>query len=338
MTAADFDQGKIKVEEDEEDEGSNSIVKDTATAFKLCTILRRWRSSETDSLFAWSEPLMGSDISLVVNGMAIPAHSTILCLRVPAIGNLLAGWGKLERFSVSKTNRSAIVVQACHPLVILLLLQYIYSDDISAIWDSRVARSVQAKYADLKIPHADVKTDLKAIADILGLKPLSFVLDSAGKTPIPTRTLPSDLQAFFARTHALASEATDITLVLADDKEVHCSSIILRSRCPFFEAMFADREWTADRQEGKEGRVVVQMTHVKWRPMKLVFKYLHEGREDDLFDYLREIHSPPYIESRLTCADQETMDEFLDFVFEVLAAAVSCHPSSARSQKSDHSD
>lgn len=289
MTAEDFDHRGVTVEEDEEDEGSNSVVKDTATAFKLCTILRRWRSSDTDSLFSWSEALVGSDISLVVNGLAIPAHSTILTLRVPSLGKLIAG-GKIDRFSISKTNRSAIVVQACHPLVVLLLLQYIYSDDIATVWDSRVSRAMQEKFADLKLPHAQIKADLKVLADILGLKPLSIVLDSAGRTPISSRTLPTDVQSFFAQIHSAPSASTDVTLVLADSKEVHCSSIILRSRCPFFEAMFADSEWTASRQQGKEGRVVVRMGHLKWRPMKLVFRFLHEGTEDDLFDYLREYY------------------------------------------------
>ncbi len=74
-------------------------------------------------------------------------------------------------------------------------------------------------------------------------------------------------------------------LILAD-KEVSCQSVILRARCPFFEAMFADSDWTLARQN--DGNVVIRMDHLKWRPMKLVFKFIHEGKEDDLFDYLRE--------------------------------------------------
>lgn len=295
MTAEDFDaHGKPKsTDEEEEDEGSNSVVKDTAVAFKLCTILRRWRSSDTESLFSWSEPLLGSDIFLVVNGMAIPTHRSILALRVPAIERLFTDNAKLERFSIDKKNKSAIVVQVCHPLVILLLMQYIYSDDVAAIWDTRVLRAIQEKYPDLELPHAQIKSDLKSISDILDMKPLSTVLESAGKSPITTRTLPTDVQTFFNNTYSTSITPgplkTDITLVLAEGKEVHCSSIILRSRCPFFEAMFEDSEWTANRYDsGNEGRVVVRMNHLKWRPMKLVFRFLHEGTEDDLFDYTRK--------------------------------------------------
>ncbi|WRT67262.1 uncharacterized protein IL334_004229 [Kwoniella shivajii] len=307
MTADEFEEAlKKKVEDEEEDESTNSIAKDLSVAFRFCTILSRWRNDEGDSLFAWSDPLLGSDVQLVVKDLAIPAHSVILALRVPKFKALLSGKGSLDHFSLGKYHSSrAIHVKACHPLAALLLLQYIYSDDIAAIWDARVARAVQDKFASLKLPLGQIKSDLKSLADELGLMPLSSVLSSAGKQPISQSTLPTDLYAFFTSTSTLTpSPATqcDVTLVLAD-KEVSCNSIVLRSRCPFFEAMFADSDWTARRKD--EGRVTVYMQHLRWTPMRLVFRFIHEGAEDKLFDYLH----------------QETLDGFLDFVFEVLAAA-----------------
>jgi hypothetical protein len=294
MTAGDFDRlhGKSKVEEEEEDEGSNSIVKDMTFALQLCAILKRWRASDTDSLFSWSEPLLGSDITFVAGGIAIPAHLVILSLRVPAFGQLMSS-GKVGRLVVRKSDPSMIEVDVCHPLVMLLLLQYVYSDDVAAIWDSRVARIILAKFADLKLLIGDIKADLKALADSLDLAPLSAVLSSAGKTTIPRRTLPHDLQAFFVKTSSQpSSNACDIVLVLAD-KIVACSSVILRARCPFFEAMFADSDWTVARHG--EGKVTIRMEHLRWTPMKLVFKFIHEGLEDDLFDYLREYFGRRYV-------------------------------------------
>ncbi|WVR05289.1 hypothetical protein IAU60_002302 [Kwoniella sp. DSM 27419] len=307
MTGNEFEESlKHKAEEEDEDESTNSIAKDLSVAMKMCTILTRWRTDEGDSLFSWSDPLLGSDVLVVIKDLAIPAHGVMLSLRIPKIRNLLAGKGKSERLVVGKyRSQRAIHVKACHPLVGLLFLQYIYSDDIAAIWDARVARAVQAKFASLKLPLGDIKADLKALSDELELAPLSAVLSSAGKQPILRQTLPVDIQAFFSSTYSSPpslATSCDVTVRLAD-KEVSCNSIILRSRCPFFEAMFADNDWTAKRRE--EGKVVVQMTHLRWRPMKLVFQFIHEGQEDHLFDYLH----------------QETLDEFLDFVFEVLAAA-----------------
>jgi hypothetical protein len=209
-------------------------------------------------------------------------------------------------------------------MVVLLLLQYLYTDDVAAIWDARLVRLLQTKFSDLKLDIPRIKADLKAVAETLQLCPLSTVLDSAAKTSVGKRTLNRDLQAFFVKTASMpeTNSACDLTIVLAD-RQVACSSVILRARCPFFEAMFAEPDWTAARQTG--GSVVVQMTHLKWRPMRMVFRYIHEGLEDDLFDYLRE---SPRTEMSITNAisDQETLDEFLDFVFEVLAAAVSDVP------------
>ncbi|OCF36502.1 hypothetical protein I316_01751 [Kwoniella heveanensis BCC8398] len=309
MTADRFEESLKRHnanEDEDEDESTNSIAKDMTIALKLCTIVSRWRDDEGDSLFSWSDPLLGSDVHLVIKDVAIPAHSVLLALRVPKFQDLFAGKYKNGLFTLGKYRSSrAIYVKACHPLVGLMLLQYIYSDDIAAIWDARVARVVQEKFASLKLPLADIRANLKTIATELDLEPLVNVLSSAGKQPISRSTLSTDIQAFFASTHtvqpSLATQC-DVTIRL-EDKDVSANSIILRARCPFFDAMFADEDWTVRRKE--DGRVTVDMSHLKWRPMRLVFRFLHEGAENDLFDYLH----------------QETLDAFIDFVFEVLAAA-----------------
>jgi hypothetical protein len=291
MTAEDFDRErtKIKVDEDEEDESVNSVSNDMAVAIRMCTVLGRWRRDDNDSLFSWSEPLLGSDIWLVAGGVEVPCHSTILCIRSPVFRRILRG-EKVDHFQVTKSTSGhglRVTSQARHPITIFLLLQYIYTDEVAAIWDARVARAVQEKFPDLKLPIGDIKSDLKTLADLLDLQPLSTLLQSASKVPLPTRTLSDNLLAFFARTHNADPPKAfcDTTLVLAD-KEVSCSSVLMRSRCPFFESMFEDKDWTAPREEDM-GRVVIKMEHLKWRPMKLVFKYLHGGKEEDLFDYHR---------------------------------------------------
>lgn len=290
MTAEDFDKekSKIRVEEDEEDESANSVTNDTAIAIRMCTVLGRWRTDDNDSLFSWSEPLIGSDLWLVAGEIEVPAHSIMLSLRVPALQRLLHGETVTGLKLVTDSTGIRIITQARHPLVILLLLQYIYTDEVASIWDARVARALQEKFKAMKLKIGDIKSDLKSLADTLDLQPLSTLLNSASKASMPKHTLSDDLLSFFASTHAASTlhPACDTTLVLAD-REVACSSVLLRSRCPFFEAMFEDRDWTAPRAED-EGRVVIHMEHLKWRPMNLVFKYLHGGKEDDLFDYHRK--------------------------------------------------
>lgn len=285
---------KAKAQEDDEDESYSSVAKDVTVALQLCAILSRWKATSEDSLFSWSDPLAGSDLALAVKDTAIPAHSVIIAARVPALARLLKSNEKVDRFSRGEADPSRIAVEACHPMVALLLLQYIYSDEVTAVWDIRVTRAMQDKYADLKLPFAQIKADLKALADILDLSPLSRVLDATAKQPIATATLAKDIEAFFAETHAtpgLAAGAAgcDVALVLAD-RTVHCSSAILRARCPFFEAMFADPDWTAERDQ--DGVVKIKMEHLTWKPMNMVFKYIHACAEDNLFDYMRESRLP----------------------------------------------
>ncbi|RXK36894.1 hypothetical protein M231_05868 [Tremella mesenterica] len=299
MSAADFEERYVKrakqQEDEDDDESNNSVIQDIKTAIQLCTVLSRWRISD-DTLFSWPEPL-ASDIHLVVGHHSIPAHSLILKLRSPILSRILSG-ETFDRFSLNHSDGSTkIRIEACHPLVALLLMQYLYSDEISAIWDPRVSREILERFPDLQLPITNIKTDLKIIADILKLDGLSVVLQAASKVSISQQTLSGDLQRFFDRTNVNGSEDCDITLCL-EDREVRCSSTILRARCPFFEAMFADGDWM-------ESQGVVEMRHLRWRPMRLVFRWIHEGVEDEFFDYLH----------------QETLDEFLDFVFEVLAAA-----------------
>lgn len=281
---------KAKAQEDEEDESHSSVAKDISVALQLCAIISRWKATSEDSLFSWSDSLAGSDLTIVVKDTAVPAHSVIIAARVPALARMLKSNDKVERFSRGKADPSRITLQAGHPIVILLLLQYIYSDEVAAIWDIRVTRAMQDKYADLKLPFAQIKADLRALADILDLSPLSRVLDATAKQPIATLNLAKDMEALFAETHsatraAAAAAGCDVALVLAD-RTVHCSSAILRARCPFFEAMFADPDWTAERDQ--DGVVKIKMEHLRWKPMNMVFKYIHACTEDNLFDYMRK--------------------------------------------------
>ena len=310
MTSEDFDRERkgIKVGEDDEDEGTNSVTRDIATASRLCTILRRWRSDDNDTLFSWSEPLLGSDVHLQVGDVAIPAHQVVLKLRVPRLRRVLEQGGSVAQLKLasSTAQSTTIAVTACHPLLILLLLHYIYTDDIPAVWDSRVARALTAAFPDLDLRIGDIKSDLLDLATTLDLSPLIAVLASTAKVSIPIKTLSVDLQSFFTRTSPVASRDPDcdVTLVLAD-RDVACSSVILRARCPFFEAMYEDGEWTTARQEDDKGGIVITMDHLKWRPMKLVFKYIHQGLEDDLFDYLRKSASGQFLLGLMVCRSRD---------------------------------
>lgn len=306
MSAEDFRRPTANQADEDDDESTDSVARDTAVAVAMCQILNRWQASSAESLFAWSEALLGSDLHILVGEYAIPAHSVILSLRSPVLARILKGT-KVAGFAVRRDKGDIVLeMDACHPMVAMLLLQYLYSDEVAAIWDSRVSYILTSRFAELKLPIAEIKADLRRIAETLELAPLLPVLALGSKASVGSKTLAADLAAFHVSTLTPPSPKCDTLIVLAD-REVAAHSTLLRARCPFFESMFADRDWTLERREHGEhdGKVVIQMDHLRWRPMNLVLKYMHEGVEDDLFDYVH----------------QETLDEVLDFVFEVLAAA-----------------
>lgn len=288
ITAADFERldrlGNRAVDEDD-DESTNSVAKDTRVALELCTIMSRWDVISTDSLFSWSEPLLGSDLVIIAGGRQTPAHRSIVAQRIPAlrqIGSLANGRIRLsERDGVSRLE-----IDGVHHFAVLLLLQYIYTDDVAAIWDPRVARRIQEVFGSLKLSIVRIKEDLRDLVEILGITVLEPILASAGKNASGQRTLSEDLAAFFTVAQASPTRDADIVIQLAD-REVNCSSILLRARCPFFEAMLDDADWTRARADAG-GVVKVDMRHLKWRPMRLVFRYMYEGIEENLFDYSRK--------------------------------------------------
>lgn len=287
MSEEDFDRhvtSATRVPTEEEEAESNSVARDTVVAVELCQIISRWQAHNGDSLFAWSEPLLGSDLIISVAGYEIPVHSVVLSLRSTVLAGLLAG-KKVPGFELQRGTSQVIIVDASHPMVVLLLLQYLYSDDMAAIWDSRVSFVLQAKFSDLNLSIPDIKADLRRLVETLELTSVLPIFNFAGKSVIGARTLPGDLASFFAKTSTPPNAACDLVVVLSD-REVATNSALMRARCPFFEAMYADSDWTLNRRE--DGQVVVHMEHLRWRPMQLVFKFIHEGREDDLFDYLRE--------------------------------------------------
>lgn len=79
----------------------------------------------------------GSDVTFIVEGEAIKAHSLILCCRSEVFDRQLNGG---LRESVSRE----IVVQDCDPLAFKTLLQFLYTDDFACIEQSLKASTIGA--------------------------------------------------------------------------------------------------------------------------------------------------------------------------------------------------
>jgi hypothetical protein len=66
----------------------------------------------------------------------------------------------------------------CHPLSVLVLLQYLYSD---VVWDRRISVRVSKQLTVVDANPVWVKAELQAFAKILDLPTLALALEAPGK-------------------------------------------------------------------------------------------------------------------------------------------------------------
>ncbi|KAF7431199.1 hypothetical protein PC9H_006920 [Pleurotus ostreatus] len=210
---------------------------------------------------------------------------------------------------------NALQFEGCHPLAVLILLVYIYSDQLVPIWDSRLASTLRSSSGHVPCPPTRIKADLQGLAKLLELPHLSVALESPAKRD-PAPSLCNDLTALHEDAQAFPSVrsgkwsrrssplAPDVVLLLGD-RSVWCHSAIMRARSPFFASMFGEEDWTARRWSG-DGVIEVNLRHLTWRAMQFVVRYLCCGADEEMFAVMASIQSP---------------DELLDLMYEVMGAA-----------------
>ncbi|KAJ3722464.1 hypothetical protein C8R42DRAFT_641833 [Lentinula raphanica] len=206
-----------------------------------------------------------------------------------------------------------------HPLSVLILMHYIYTDELVCIWDRRVCTAVPSTSFsnDPKVTPvlaAQIKSELRALANILVLPEMQKAIESVAKRPV-NETMRASLTAFWnshnsgmspPTAHASSSLAPDVVLLLAEGHEVFAHSSILRSRSAYFEDFLGNEEWTRKRK-GPNGKVVeINLQHMKLGVMEYVMKWLCCGQTKGLFGSL---------------AFAQSVDAVLEFQFEVIAVA-----------------
>ena len=266
-----------------------------------------------------NRPPHGADtvLSTTKEGAVFLAHRVVLAARSPVFSRVLAGKGVQSQSGItlclhastttSKTkatlksnssNLAHLSISGCHPLSILTLLQYLYSDDLPAIWDRRVHTIIEKQLAAAGISHTQVKVDLKGLAGLLELPLLAYALEWPSKR-VPEPSLRRDLGRVFYEANSnlglfeTVNEsdvdegdplAPDVVLQLAD-RDVRCHSLLLRARSELFESFFEEREWT-EKRWSDGGVVRIDLKHLGWNVMEYVLRYMLCGEEDALFEKL----------------------------------------------------
>jgi hypothetical protein len=285
-------ENAYKRTDDDEDDGDSAVQHDIEIATRIAIIDQSWQTKDESAT-------LGTDVWLVVGSRRVPAHKFILVHRLPKLASIL------KTRSVATTLQNVISVEINESrefeihfsnmefVTLILLLQYAYSDDIAALWDNRVLYRAQGQIPEFRPDVSLIKRQLIDWVEILDLEKLRGPLASTGKVAVAP-TLKQTWQSF----HKLSQDATKKasadcdTILRLSDRDLLVNSLLLRARCPTFDAMYEDTVWTTRREnEDGEGHVVIDMSHLRYRSFSLVMRFLHEGTED-LIDYSRKTLLP----------------------------------------------
>jgi hypothetical protein len=297
---------RILIQQTEDDDGAGGDIEpaairlDIKISAQLFQITQQWKPASS------YPPLLGvtgSDMVFHCSGRDTPAHQVIVGARSSALRKLLAGEKSSSSgtggVSLERTKEGLVRIHLpkCEHLTLLLLLHYLYADDVPAVWDSRIGSHVQ-DLSSSKLNLFSIRTELPVLSLL------------TKRLPLPT--LSSDLALAFSSTQKLVDSPSSLSPLRPDvilelkDARIGAHQSVLRSRSPFFSALFEDPDWTSSRVEPDANILTVDMRHFKLSVLNPIFRHLYEDAgAQDLFDYFH----------------QETIDQFLDFVFEVLSAA-----------------
>jgi hypothetical protein len=282
----------------------------------------------------------GADVLVCVGSAAVfPAHRVILGARASRLCAVLEDSQVIQdrgcKISIRLFNARPtstprglprIEFNGFQPISVLIFLHFLYSDDLLAIWDRRASMALERQLCTLKTNPSDIKSELLTLADVLELHTLAQAMESPVKrNPVPSMAHAME-DLFKAVQNPISNQSilvNDVILQLAD-RSVMCHSVILRARSEFFADFFDEEDWTAKRQD-TNGVVIVDMKHFNWHVMEHVLRFMCCGGDEEMFDALgvySKSRSYP-VSKHLSFADfANSVDEVLDFMFDVMAAAV----------------
>ncbi|KAH0836900.1 hypothetical protein J3R83DRAFT_8715 [Lanmaoa asiatica] len=291
----------IGADDDLED---SSILDDISEVAKLMTVLSNQVNQVVSSTKGSKH---GADLAVRIGTIfEIPAHRVVLAARCMPLREILGGGvlhDKSSKVSVMFTPQvldASLVHPVLHfvgitPLSLLILLHYLYADEVLAVWDLRIGSLFEAQFSSMDLSATQVKADLTTLAQLLYLPHLTSVLqwlfDQAQLLGSSRRNVHKD------------PLAPDVALHLAD-RIVYTHSAVLRARSAFFAAFFADPDWTVQRRDDA-GVVDVEMGHHKWQVMQFVLSFVCFG-EETMFGTLEFL---------------DNVDELIEFMFLVISAA-----------------
>ncbi|KAF8885070.1 hypothetical protein CPB84DRAFT_141917 [Gymnopilus junonius] len=333
-TAANIATSQHLDDEPEDDTGIECDIHDALQLYDVLVCEQQMRKAGGGSVAYETVRLPhGADTVVHVQsggGATFPVHRVILGTRSHVLAQILAGSEPIStkdqqfNLNISISMRllppkpgpglgvfkiTRLSVGGCHSLSMLILLRYLYSDELLAIWDGRIGMVIEKELQGLHANPSQIKAELQALAALLDLPALMVALEPPVKRePVPS--MRQDLQRLFESSqsqHRFRNSSPlspDVVLDLAD-RQVFTHSAVLRARSPLFASFFELEDWTKKRWDAN-GKVLLDMKHLKWNAMQFVLAFMCFGADKEMFDVLEFIDS---------------VEVLLPFMFEILAAA-----------------
>ena len=271
-------------------------------------------SAESDfaSIFQRHEPLSESQYDLwiasTLTDVRIPVQSFVLKGRSRVMRNALTAFQEVYYHTIpdvlsieyGQDGNSQITFQGADFLTLVNLVFYLYTDNLVDVWH------YTSKALQSATRYRSVRIELLKIANHMEMQGL----ERAVRVMVdPVRGLANDME------HAVLDSDffsdADLLIELADDAELPAHSVLLCSRCPFFDGLFNGRAggiWMASRRHDAEAEseaVRVDLKHIDEKIFIMVLRHLYADTGEELFDDI------------IT----SSLDEFLDIVIEVLSVA-----------------
>lgn len=302
-------------DEDEEQEDVD-VEQDIVKLRDLIRFLKRERQKRKSDTKPTKDDDMkrlwqGADTLVHIGEYTIPAHHVVLASRSRPLLDVFHGTHIVAPDSKPKlsikllpsrpgpglgVNKiTALEVKGANPLSVLILLHYLYSDEVLAIWDRRVNVALAGDWLGIKIDAGLVKSDLQTLARVLDLQPLQVVLQAPVKRA-PMASLPQHFAQLFDLAQQLEDSASDVQVpetlrpdivLVLKDRSVWTHSTVLRCRSAFFAGMLGSPEWT-ERRWSPEGVLRVDFGHLRWHIMQYVMRFVVCGEDKEMFEVLCE--------------------------------------------------
>ncbi|KAH8916601.1 hypothetical protein BT69DRAFT_1340037 [Atractiella rhizophila] len=201
---------------------------------------------------------------------------------------------------IALDHRMRLILSDASSLSILLLIYYLYTDQVAAIWDYGILKQLQARNSATVVDYNIIRLELQKISKLLQLPQLELAASAPYLRTIQ-RTISSNFNCLFRdRTIAPA----DCVLKLKDgDIDVH--EEVMKARCGFFALLLGDGVWTKARREGRKDKILIDVGHVSMELANLILRHIYVGEGEQIFDDI----------------EREKTNQFIDFMTEMLSVA-----------------